>query len=125
MIRRPPRSTRTDTLFPYTTLFRSRHLPAPLRHFARRSAAQHDPARADRSRHLFLASRLGRSASLLVGKDCVRTCRSRCSPYHSNNTYHLHLTLLPQSSPNLSSTRMSLHLTVFPLTSIILLPSNI
>src|SRR3546814_20230711 len=27
MIRRPPRSTRTDTLFPYTTLFRS--LPEP------------------------------------------------------------------------------------------------
>src|SRR3546814_11298404 len=26
MIRRPPRSTRTDTLFPYTTLFRSRNL---------------------------------------------------------------------------------------------------
>src|SRR3546814_15975253 len=25
MIRRPPRSTRTDTLFPYTTLFRSAH----------------------------------------------------------------------------------------------------
>src|SRR3546814_13008511 len=30
MIRRPPRSTRTDTLFPYTTLFRS-----PRRHHAR------------------------------------------------------------------------------------------
>src|SRR3546814_4683844 len=28
MIRRPPRSTRTDTLFPYTTLFRS---PVPAR----------------------------------------------------------------------------------------------
>src|SRR3546814_8873787 len=27
MIRRPPRSTRTDTLFPYTTLFRSPHVP--------------------------------------------------------------------------------------------------
>src|SRR3546814_2088875 len=27
MIRLPPRSTRTDTLFPYTTLFRSRHHP--------------------------------------------------------------------------------------------------
>src|SRR3546814_7191429 len=25
MIRRPPRSTRTDTLFPYTTLFRSQY----------------------------------------------------------------------------------------------------
>src|SRR3546814_16740572 len=29
MIRRPPRSTRTDTLFPYTTLFRSLCRPAP------------------------------------------------------------------------------------------------
>src|SRR3546814_3670631 len=27
MIRRPPRSTRTDTLFPYTTLFRSTAFP--------------------------------------------------------------------------------------------------
>src|SRR3546814_19608755 len=27
MIRRPPRSTRTDTLFPYTTLFRSQASP--------------------------------------------------------------------------------------------------
>src|SRR3546814_9874206 len=27
MIRRPPRSTRTDTLFPYTTLFRSQRIP--------------------------------------------------------------------------------------------------
>src|SRR3546814_12974299 len=37
MIRRPPRSTRTDTLFPYTTLFRS--LP-----LAERVAAMRDPA---------------------------------------------------------------------------------
>src|SRR3546814_15721617 len=29
MIRRPPRSTRTDTLFPYTTLFRSAGLSLP------------------------------------------------------------------------------------------------
>src|SRR3546814_18483544 len=35
MIRRPPRSTRTDTLFPYTTLFRSvRHTPRPHRIWA-------------------------------------------------------------------------------------------
>src|SRR3546814_3056955 len=32
MIRRPPRSTRTDTLFPYTTLFRSRWRPACVWH---------------------------------------------------------------------------------------------
>src|SRR3546814_9876347 len=31
MIRRPPRSTRTDTLFPYTTLFRSHAHPLPHR----------------------------------------------------------------------------------------------
>src|SRR3546814_2727936 len=30
MIRRPPRSTRTDTLFPYTTLFRSGHEGVPV-----------------------------------------------------------------------------------------------
>src|SRR3546814_2965642 len=43
MIRRPPRSTRTDTLFPYTTLFRSyqriRQAPAGSRFQCR---AQHD-----------------------------------------------------------------------------------
>src|SRR3546814_3182690 len=32
MIRRPPRSTRTDTLFPYTTLFRSIEIPAEAQH---------------------------------------------------------------------------------------------
>src|SRR3546814_5964228 len=32
MIRRPPRSTRTDTLFPYTTLFRSPVVAAGRRH---------------------------------------------------------------------------------------------
>src|SRR3546814_4192415 len=32
MIRRPPRSTRTDTLFPYTTLFRSSHLATDSSH---------------------------------------------------------------------------------------------
>src|SRR3546814_5809849 len=39
MIRRPPRSTRTDTLFPYTTLFRSVDLDQPVRLAADRRAA--------------------------------------------------------------------------------------
>src|SRR3546814_8339571 len=34
MIRRPPRSTRTDTLFPYTTLFRSYELQPAIAPFA-------------------------------------------------------------------------------------------
>src|SRR3546814_3574255 len=40
MIRRPPRSTRTDTLFPYTTLFRAPD----------RKRARSDPCYPDRSR---------------------------------------------------------------------------
>src|SRR3546814_5603190 len=36
MLRRPPRSTRTDTLFPYTTLFRSRQEEVKRAHIARR-----------------------------------------------------------------------------------------
>src|SRR3546814_11924598 len=54
MIRRPPRSTRTDTLFPYTTLFRSQPqltayfgLPAPTatrrRRFARPDPLDRNP----------------------------------------------------------------------------------
>src|SRR3546814_11696715 len=53
MIRRPPRSTRTDTLFPYTTLFRSlrggarSHWPPSAR---TTPAPAHRRARASRSR---------------------------------------------------------------------------
>src|SRR3546814_18941418 len=40
MIRRPPRSTRTDTLFPYTTLFRSaQYRPQAVRSARRRALA--------------------------------------------------------------------------------------
>src|SRR3546814_12041315 len=46
MIRRPPRSTRTDTLFPYTTLFRScrvrttRHRTTPTSTRAKRASSR-------------------------------------------------------------------------------------
>src|SRR3546814_8312706 len=45
MIRRPPRSTRTDTLFPYTTLFRSQRSSKrrnDIRHCERSEAIQSD-----------------------------------------------------------------------------------
>src|SRR3546814_1148035 len=41
MLRRPPRSTRTDTLFPYTTLFRSQKAHQLHRLSARQRAARH------------------------------------------------------------------------------------
>src|SRR3546814_3299502 len=57
MIRRPPRSTRTDTLFPYTTLFRSKSAGA--HRLARRAGraglylrpAHHHPRRRRYRRH--------------------------------------------------------------------------
>src|SRR3546814_3137442 len=49
MIRRPPRSTRTDTLFPYTTLFRSRFSAGITRNILYRNVAE--PRRQDVGKH--------------------------------------------------------------------------
>src|SRR3546814_13259502 len=45
MIRRPPRSTRTDTLFPYTTPFRSGERLGGIVHVARRQIEALGPGR--------------------------------------------------------------------------------
>src|SRR3546814_12728750 len=110
MIRRPPRSTRTDTLFPYTTLFRSdswtpcwgdgvRDLPPPhslgyvraIRQVTRPSISMISALGLLKERRflpLFVTQFLGafndnfRSEERRVGKECVSTCRSRWSPYH-------------------------------------------
>src|SRR3546814_1303009 len=54
MIRRPPRSTRTDTLFPYTTLFRSFGGAEQRRRFH-----QHALPKPARSLDLFVFDRFG------------------------------------------------------------------
>src|SRR3546814_19103387 len=92
MIRRPPRSTRTDPLFPYTTLFRSaavdRHTVRRLqakRHRPRKRPVRPAPVPAI-ERHLLGDVALAaatRSEERRVGKECVSTCRSRWSPNHS------------------------------------------
>src|SRR3546814_12696003 len=43
MIRRPPRSTLTDTLFPYTTLFRSSYRDLPLRFYENGCCQRNEP----------------------------------------------------------------------------------
>src|SRR3546814_10246100 len=70
MIRRPPRSTRTDTLFPYTTLFRSRiHEPPP-----RPLQRTHPPRRnADRRR---AARRAARGSARRSGRPSGELFRS-------------------------------------------------
>src|SRR3546814_17325606 len=100
MIRRPPRSTRTDTLFPYTTLFRSLELRSTagrVGYFYTAAMRHHDLARevephagalgagGEEGQEHFLPDRrrhAGRSEERRVGKECVRTCRSRWSRYH-------------------------------------------
>src|SRR3546814_13158476 len=92
MIRRPPRSTRTDTLFPYTTLFRS--LAFPGERFSRLPCLQDEVDTllghwfSEVSRRVVGLVLVGRAAQeqrseeRRVGKECVSTCRSRWSPYH-------------------------------------------
>src|SRR3546814_5296836 len=61
MLRRPPRSTRTDTLFPYTTLFRSISSPGRPRRMAgkiRRAHAQHRRPADASDRSLYRGRRL-------------------------------------------------------------------
>src|SRR3546814_14228337 len=59
MIRRPPRSTRTDTLFPYTTLFRSSSSalrppqPIPRMQSKRADPAKDQPFTASSATHIF------------------------------------------------------------------------
>src|SRR3546814_13373249 len=57
MIRRPPRSTRTDTLFPYTTLFRSR----------RHEAGDAGAVLGDRHRHLAAGAGIAVADQAAVG----------------------------------------------------------
>src|SRR3546814_8424111 len=59
MIRRPPRSTRTDTLFPYTTLFRS----MPPRESGHRRFSVQPVHRRDSAAPLFIPKLNGYAAS--------------------------------------------------------------
>src|SRR3546814_2598707 len=73
MIRRPPRSTRTDTLFPYTTLFRSCRAVAPYPRL--RPLLQRDPRHADRSFPRHLQGRRGCSRGCPVVTTDFRTAK--------------------------------------------------
>src|SRR3546814_15790740 len=113
MIRRPPRSTRTDTLFPYTTLFRSDggekgQTQGALEQYAinlneRAAEGRVDPLigrdlevervmqtlcrRRKNNPQLVGEAGVGkRSEERRVGKGGVSTCRSRWSTYHSKQT---------------------------------------
>src|SRR3546814_17362522 len=105
MIRRPPRSTRTDTLFPYTTLFRSqvsmgdiilsggemgalllldaciRLLPGVMGAASSGDDESFENGLLESPHYTRPASWEGRrSEARRVGTECVSRCRSRRSP---------------------------------------------
>src|SRR3546814_17077186 len=107
MIRRPPRSTRTDTLFPYTTLFRSIWIPRPWRRWilttggCSRWMGQIGPPTPPQRSHIVSSTPVGgsayrhtsssgfrdvrtqqRSEERRVGKEGGSTGSSRGTPYH-------------------------------------------
>src|SRR3546814_14803173 len=103
MIRRPPRSTRTDTLFPYTTLFRSTAAVQGIK-VDLPSASSAKVLDQPKSRVIAvsndgtvsidavpvsmaelegeLRTSMARSEERRVGKECVSTFRSRWARYH-------------------------------------------
>src|SRR3546814_13407450 len=102
MIRRPPRSTRTDTLFPYTTLFRSRETDGTFKILdivaegvsmaitlrseygavLKNNGGQLPPLTEALREKVARGAFAPRSEERRVGKEWVSTCRSRWSPYH-------------------------------------------
>src|SRR3546814_1454953 len=88
MIRRPPRSTRTDTLFPYTTLFRSRCFgrasgnflfPRPISISLRNERIEHGRVRAEIVHHPSHPS---------VGLCFDLSDRTRRKPHHTRSEEH-------------------------------------
>src|SRR3546814_4552163 len=101
MIRRPPRSTRTDTLFPYTTLFRS----------GCRSDAGDRPARSDLER----GRRPQATGQVLRGVGTDARAHPRGAP--SALVDHVLMRSAAASGPRLPET-----VPVFPLPGVLLLP---
>src|SRR3546814_6846912 len=91
MIRRPPRSTRTDTLFPYPTLFRSR--TEQIERSARFGGVRHGWHEAERQHaagqdHRFEQSHASISVDL-SRRDCGILCRVRLSGRSEEHTSEL------------------------------------
>src|SRR3546814_192274 len=100
MIRRPPRSKRTDTLFPYTTLFRSTRAPCLTRITRPKSLQGKRPSKARSAQHaradahtastvaprVFAVTRHDGHASFIAGCQPQARATPGCSaPVHNVN----------------------------------------
>src|SRR3546814_7889574 len=101
MRRRPPRATRTDTLFPYTTLFRSRKYDRIARRQLDRMVVARNPAKrghrlplpAGSDDHHLIARQLHRRVEVdrfgKVGEVADAFCRLRRSEEHTSELQSL------------------------------------
>src|SRR3546814_5572800 len=117
MIRRPPRSTRTDTLFPYTTLFRSNHqcfepsIRRHLRHMSgipvkHRSHLHHCSGRPD-SRSEEHTSELQSLMRISYAVFCLKNKKPTPPPHPPTHHHPTHLNHLPPHTPTPSTTHPS------------------
>src|SRR3546814_8561809 len=108
MIRRPPRSTRTDTLFPYTTLFRSEPHQANPRRL--RSRTPRRPGRTDRMSRYAENTSVGRSEEhtselqslmrISYAVFCLKKKTPHSTPAESSNrTTHITVYQLSRAKP--------------------------
>src|SRR3546814_8599803 len=110
MIRRPPRSTRTDTLFPYTTLFRS----IEMRTMSAAGAAA--PSRQDAANRMAMPGRSEEHTSELqslmrisYAVFCLKKNRTKPRPSYSTGTsaathQHSHRGQVQRWRPNQENT---------------------
>src|SRR3546814_10078459 len=93
MVRRPPRSTRTDTLFPYTTLFRSNILGRYGWHasFSQALVAQHC-CRGNADHNQSVPAKAATPRKGMLSRVCTRVTRrasKECRPRSEEHTSEL------------------------------------
>src|SRR3546814_2075827 len=98
MIRRPPRATRTDTLFPYTTLFRSIDMKARVMRIGQREIAEGETVTIDGATGEVMAGAVptvqpelaGDFGTLMVWADKVRRLKVRANAETPNDRSEEH-----------------------------------
>src|SRR3546814_14249857 len=101
MLRRPPRSTRTDTRFPDTTLFRSRLDP-----FARRVIGRSDHRRRE-NRETMVRVRIGELVVEIGARSGVATHIAHEEPTHEISPAIAGFRRQPRNAPDRKSTRLN------------------
>src|SRR3546814_2286958 len=101
MIRRPPRSTRTDTLFPYTTLFRSDAGRGQVRRGMRRVVPAKSLLNKDLARSEEHTSELQSLMRISYAVFCLKKKRKRAmtTSHKYDNTIRTSITPPPQYDP--------------------------